>query len=36
VAGDPVAHTFPFAEVSQVHRVSEQGHMRGTLVLLVG
>jgi NADPH:quinone reductase-like Zn-dependent oxidoreductase len=32
----PVARTFPLAEVAQAHRVSEQGHVRGKLVLLVG
>jgi len=32
----PVAQTFPLAEVAQAHRVSEQGHLRGKLVLLVG
>jgi NADPH:quinone reductase-like Zn-dependent oxidoreductase len=32
----PVAQTFPLAEVAQAHRVSEQGHVRGKLVLLVG
>jgi NADPH:quinone reductase-like Zn-dependent oxidoreductase len=31
-----VAQTFPLAEVAQAHRVSEQGHVRGKLVLLVG
>jgi len=36
LAGGPVAYTFPFAEVAQAQRVSEQGHMRGMLVLLVG
>ena len=32
----PVAQTFPLAEVAQAHRVSERGHVRGKLVLLVG
>jgi NADPH:quinone reductase-like Zn-dependent oxidoreductase len=32
----PVAQTFPLAEVAAAHRVSEQGHGRGKLVLLVG
>ena len=32
----PVAQTFPLAEVAQAHRVSEDGHVRGKLVLLVG
>jgi NADPH:quinone reductase-like Zn-dependent oxidoreductase len=32
----PLAQTFPLAEVAQAHRVSEQGHVRGKLVLLVG
>ncbi|MEY9849551.1 NADP-dependent oxidoreductase [Streptacidiphilus sp. MAP5-3] len=32
----PVAHTFPLAEIAQAHRVSEDGHLRGKLVLLVG
>jgi NADPH:quinone reductase-like Zn-dependent oxidoreductase len=31
----PVARTFPLAEVAEAHRVSEQGHVRGKLVLLV-
>jgi NADPH:quinone reductase-like Zn-dependent oxidoreductase len=31
----PVARTFPLAEVAEAHRVSEHGHMRGKLVLLV-
>jgi NADPH:quinone reductase-like Zn-dependent oxidoreductase len=31
----PVAQTFPLAEVAEAHRVSEHGHMRGKLVLLV-
>jgi len=32
----PVAQTFPLAEIAEAHRVSEQGHARGKLVLLVG
>ena len=32
----PVAQTFPFAEVAEAHRVGEDGHVRGKLVLLVG
>jgi NADPH:quinone reductase-like Zn-dependent oxidoreductase len=32
----PVAQTFPLAEVAEAHRVSEHGHARGKLVLLVG
>jgi NADPH:quinone reductase-like Zn-dependent oxidoreductase len=32
----PVARTFPLAEVAEAHRVSEHGHLRGKLVLLVG
>jgi NADPH:quinone reductase-like Zn-dependent oxidoreductase len=32
----PVAQTFPLAEVAQAHRVSEDGHVRGKLVLVVG
>ena len=31
----PVAKTFPLAEVAEAHRVSETGHLRGKLVLLV-
>ncbi len=31
----PVAQTFPLADVAEAHRVSEQGHARGKLVLLV-
>ncbi|MFI6090447.1 NADP-dependent oxidoreductase [Streptomyces sp. NPDC051218] len=32
----PVAQTFPLAEVAAAHRVSEDGRVRGKLVLLVG
>jgi NADPH:quinone reductase-like Zn-dependent oxidoreductase len=32
----PVPQTFPLAEVAQAHRVGEQGHVRGKLVLLAG
>ena len=32
----PVAQTFPLAEVAEAHRVSEDGHVRGKLVLVVG
>ncbi len=32
----PVAQTFPLAEIAEAHRVSEDGHMRGKLVLVVG
>ena len=32
----PLVQTFPLAEVAEAHRVSEQGHGRGKLVLLVG
>ncbi len=32
----PVAQTFPLAEVAEAHRVSEQGHKRGKLVLVLG
>jgi NADPH:quinone reductase-like Zn-dependent oxidoreductase len=32
----PVAQTFPLAEVAVAHRVSEDGHLRGKLVLVVG
>ena len=31
-----VAQTFPLAEIAEAHRVSEDGHVRGKLVLLVG
>ncbi|HVV10963.1 NADP-dependent oxidoreductase [Amycolatopsis sp.] len=32
----PVAQTFPLAEIAQAHRVSEEGHVRGKLVLVIG
>lgn len=32
----PVAQTFPLADIAEAHRVSEHGHVRGKLVLLVG
>lgn len=32
----PVDRTFPLAEIAQAHRVSEHGHVRGRLVLVVG
>jgi NADPH:quinone reductase-like Zn-dependent oxidoreductase len=32
----PVAQAFPLADVAAAHRVSEDGHVRGKLVLLVG
>ena len=32
----PVVQAFPLAEVAEAHRVSERGHVRGKLVLLVG
>ena len=32
----PVARTFPLAEIAEAHRVSEDGHVRGKLVLVVG
>ena len=31
----PVARTFPRAEIAQAHRVGEDGHVRGKLVLVV-
>ncbi len=31
-----VAQTFPLAEIGEAHRLSETGHVRGKLVLLVG
>jgi len=32
----PVTQTFPLAEIAQAHRVSEDGHLRGKLVLVAG
>ena len=32
----PVARTFPLAQVAEAHRVGENGHPRGKLVLMVG
>jgi NADPH:quinone reductase-like Zn-dependent oxidoreductase len=32
----PIAQTFPLADIAEAHRVSENGHLRGKLVLLVG
>jgi NADPH:quinone reductase-like Zn-dependent oxidoreductase len=32
----PVVRTFPLTEVAEAHRVGEDGHARGKLVLLVG
>jgi NADPH:quinone reductase-like Zn-dependent oxidoreductase len=32
----PVAQTFPLADIARAHRVSEDGHVRGKLVLVVG
>jgi NADPH:quinone reductase-like Zn-dependent oxidoreductase len=31
-----VAQAFPLAEIAAAHRVSEDGHVRGKLVLVVG
>jgi NADPH:quinone reductase-like Zn-dependent oxidoreductase len=31
----PVAQTFPLADIAAAHRISEDGHLRGKLVLLV-
>ena len=30
----PVAQTFRFAQAADAHRVSEEGHVRGKLVLI--
>ncbi|HEY2191637.1 MAG TPA: zinc-binding dehydrogenase [Actinomycetospora sp.] len=32
----PVDRTFPLGEIAEAHRVSEDGHVRGRLVLVVG
>lgn len=32
----PVAQTFPLAEIAEAHRVGEDGHVRGKLVLVIG
>jgi NADPH:quinone reductase-like Zn-dependent oxidoreductase len=32
----PVAQTFPLERIAEAHRLSESGHVRGKLVLLVG
>jgi NADPH:quinone reductase-like Zn-dependent oxidoreductase len=32
----PVTRTFSLAEIAEAHRLSEEGHVRGKLVLLVG
>ena len=32
----PVAQTFPLEQIAKAHRLSETGHVRGKLVLLVG
>jgi NADPH:quinone reductase-like Zn-dependent oxidoreductase len=32
----PVAQTFPLEQIAEAHRLSEDGHVRGKLVLLVG
>ena len=32
----PVAQTFPLAEIADAHRVSENSHVRGKLVLVIG
>jgi NADPH:quinone reductase-like Zn-dependent oxidoreductase len=31
----PVAQTFPLAQIAEAHRISETGHPRGKLVLIV-
>jgi NADPH:quinone reductase-like Zn-dependent oxidoreductase len=32
----PVAQTFPFAQAAEAHRISQDGHVRGKLVLIPG
>jgi NADPH:quinone reductase-like Zn-dependent oxidoreductase len=32
----PIAQTFPFAQAADAHRISEDGHVRGKLVLIPG
>jgi NADPH:quinone reductase-like Zn-dependent oxidoreductase len=32
----PVERTYPLGEISEAHRVSEHGHVRGRLVLVIG
>ncbi len=32
----PVAQTFPFEQAAEAHRMSEEGHVRGKLVLVAG
>jgi NADPH:quinone reductase-like Zn-dependent oxidoreductase len=32
----PVDKTFPLSGIAEAHRVSEHGHVRGRLVLVVG
>jgi NADPH:quinone reductase-like Zn-dependent oxidoreductase len=32
----PVDRTFPLAEIAEAHRISEHGHVRGRLVLVIG
>jgi NADPH:quinone reductase-like Zn-dependent oxidoreductase len=32
----PVTETFPLEQIAEAHRLSETGHVRGKLVLLVG
>ncbi len=31
----PVAQTFPLDQIGEAHRISERGHVRGKLVVLV-
>jgi NADPH:quinone reductase-like Zn-dependent oxidoreductase len=31
----PIAQTFPLAEIAEAHRISEDGHVRGKLVLRI-